>query len=101
MEAIGYEWGAPSYLEAISPDDAAQNALASRFSWYGGSFNDPKSQGGQTYQYGDMNGMVYPVQVEWKIGPTLLHGISLRLNLVFHQHMVDTIRTRPFTTTAR
>ena len=62
MEAIGYEWGAPSYLEAISPDDAAQNALASRFSWYGGSFNDPKSQGGQTYQYGDMNGMVYPVR---------------------------------------
>ena len=62
MEAIGYEWGAPSYLEDISPDDAAQNALASRFSWYGGSFNDPKSQGGQTYQYGDMNGMVYPVR---------------------------------------
>lgn len=50
MEAIGYEWGAPSYLnQGPSPDDIAQVILASRYSWYGGSVNNRK------YPYGDMN----------------------------------------------
>jgi hypothetical protein len=50
MEAIGYEWGAPSYLnQGPSPDDIAQVTLASRYSWYGGSVDNRK------YPYGDMN----------------------------------------------
>eukprot|EP00590_Aulacoseira_subarctica_P005026 CAMPEP_0172432904 /NCGR_PEP_ID=MMETSP1064-20121228/65515_1 /TAXON_ID=202472 /ORGANISM="Aulacoseira subarctica , Strain CCAP 1002/5" /LENGTH=707 /DNA_ID=CAMNT_0013180519 /DNA_START=21 /DNA_END=2144 /DNA_ORIENTATION=+ len=54
MEAIGYEWGAPSHEEP-SPDDKAQNILASRFSWYGGKVDQ------RTYPFGDMNSLVYPV----------------------------------------
>jgi Zinc carboxypeptidase len=52
MEAIGYEWGAPSYLnKGPSPDDAAQVTLASRYSWYGGLVNNRK------YPVGDMNSL--------------------------------------------
>jgi hypothetical protein len=68
MEAIGYEWGAPSYEVKTSPDDTAQAALASRYSWYGGEF--PKHGGGM-YPFGDMNGLVYPVRggmEDWAYG---------------------------------
>jgi len=59
MEAIGYEWGAPTYQGQTSPDDIAQNALAARYAWYGGEF--PKRDG-NLYPFGDMNGLVYPVR---------------------------------------
>jgi len=56
MEAVGYEWGAPSY-EAVSPDNAAQRAIASAYSYHGGAFS-----GSPAYPYGIMNKLVYPVR---------------------------------------
>lgn len=58
MEAIGYEWGAPSYSDPyISPDDLAQKDIASAYSRYGGGWKTS-----QPYSYGPMNQDVYPVR---------------------------------------
>ena len=57
MEIVGYEWGAPSWKGMVSPDDIAENAIASAYSRFGGGFE--KSH---VYNYGDMNANVYPVR---------------------------------------
>ena len=38
MEVIGYEWGAPSYSNKVSPDDIAQHDIAKAYSQYAGGF---------------------------------------------------------------
>jgi hypothetical protein len=57
MEVIGYEWGAPTYQDAISPDDAAQHDIAQAYSRFGGGWS-----GSKPYAFGDMNSQVYPVR---------------------------------------
>ena len=58
MEAIGYEWGAPTYNKLnISPDDIVQNQVAAAYSRFGGSWS-----GKRPYEYGPMNTLVYPVR---------------------------------------
>ncbi len=39
-ELIGYEWGADSFRGVLSPDDEAQNVIASSLSNYGGGWNN-------------------------------------------------------------
>jgi Zinc carboxypeptidase len=43
MEVVGYEWGAPSYLDKTSPDDIAQHAIAAAYSRYAGGFGHTKA----------------------------------------------------------
>jgi hypothetical protein len=57
MEVIGYEWGAPTYLNYLSPDDTAQAEIASAYSRFGGSFSVSPA-----YKYGTMNDEVYFVR---------------------------------------
>ena len=57
MEVIGYEWGAPSWLNHFSPDDEAQNQIAAAYSRFGGGWSTSKP-----YQYGTMNDLVYYVR---------------------------------------
>lgn len=57
MEVVGYEWGAPTWLHHYSPDDVAQESIASAYSRYGGGWSKSKP-----YQYGTMNDMVYYVR---------------------------------------
>jgi hypothetical protein len=56
MEVVGYEWGAPSWLQHDSPDDKAQALIASAYSHYAGGF-----AGTKPYESGSMNSLVYPV----------------------------------------
>jgi len=57
MEVIGYEWGAPTYLNKDAPDAVAQNAIASAYSRYAGAF--PRHV---AYDFGTMNDKVYYVR---------------------------------------
>jgi len=57
MEAIAYEWGAPSYLDWMSPDDEAQAQIANAYSRYAGGFGRHRP-----YQTGTMNDVVYFVR---------------------------------------
>jgi hypothetical protein len=50
MEVVGYEWGAPSWLGHLSPDDTAQNAIGGAYSRYGGGWDKSPA-----YKYGTMN----------------------------------------------
>lgn len=57
MEVVGYEWGAPTWLGHLSPDDQAQSVIGAAYSRYGGGFatSDP-------YNFGTMNDLVYYVR---------------------------------------
>lgn len=57
MEVVAYEWGAPSWLGHLSPDDTAQSQIGAAYSRYGGGWRTSKP-----YDYGTMNDMVYYVQ---------------------------------------
>ncbi len=57
MEVIGYEWGAPTYLNLDAPDALAQNEIASAYSRYSNGF-----PGHSAYEFGTMNDMVYYVR---------------------------------------
>ena len=57
MEVIGYEWGAPTYLNKDAPDAAAQNTIASAYSRYSNGF-----KGHVPYDFGSMNDKVYYVR---------------------------------------
>jgi hypothetical protein len=57
MEVVGYEWGAPSWLDRFAPDDEAQSQIGAGYSQYGGGW--PKSR---PYKYGTMNDLVYYVR---------------------------------------
>lgn len=51
MEVVAYEWGAPTWLEHLSPDDEAQSQLAAAYSRFGGGWSTSKP-----YQFGTMVG---------------------------------------------
>jgi len=79
MEAIGYEWGAPSYKNFKSPDHFSQVDIASAYSRYAGKAS------GRTYPYGEMNPLVYPVRggmEDWAYAASwdLLHTDSCKPN---------------------
>jgi hypothetical protein len=57
MEVVGYEWGAPSWLNHLAPDDAAQQQIGAAYSRYGGGWSKSKP-----YKYGTMNDLVYYVR---------------------------------------
>lgn len=57
MEVVAYEWGAPTYLKYLSPDDEAQSQIASAYSRYGGGW-----KASNPYNYGTMNDLVYYVR---------------------------------------
>jgi len=57
MEVVGYEWGAPTWLGHLSPDDTAQSVIGAAYSQYGGAFAKSPS-----YNYGTMNDLVYFVR---------------------------------------
>ena len=57
MEAVAYEWGAPTWLGHLSPDDEAQSQVGSAYSRYGAGWESTKP-----YQYGTMNDVVYFVR---------------------------------------
>jgi hypothetical protein len=57
MEVIGYEWGAPTYLNKDAPDALAQNTIASAYSRYANGF-----KGHVPYDFGTMNDKVYYVR---------------------------------------
>ncbi|KAL7509201.1 hypothetical protein ACHAXN_007366 [Cyclotella atomus] len=57
MEVIGYEWGAPTYLNKDAPDAVAQNMIAEGYSRYANGFPHHKA-----YDYGTMNDKVYYVR---------------------------------------
>jgi len=57
MEVVAYEWGAPSWLDHFSPDDLAQDTIASAYSRYGGGWS-----ASNPYDYGTMNDKVYYVR---------------------------------------
>lgn len=38
MEVVGYEWGAPHWMNKASPDDAAQSAIATAYSLFAGGW---------------------------------------------------------------
>ena len=57
MEVVGYEWGAPTWLGHLSPDDQAQSVIGAAYSRYGGGFDTSKP-----YNYGTMNDLVYFVR---------------------------------------
>lgn len=57
MEAITYEWGAPSYKGSLSPDHNAQAEIANGYRRIAGHF-----KGTPEYETGTMNGAVYPVR---------------------------------------
>jgi hypothetical protein len=55
-ELIGYEWGADSFRGVLSPDDEAQNVIASSLCHYGGGWN-----GVSDYPFGPMDRIIYTV----------------------------------------
>ena len=57
MEVIGYEWGAPTYLDKDAPDALAQDTIAGAYSRYANGFPHH-----QAYDYGTMNDKVYYVR---------------------------------------
>ncbi|KAL3924865.1 MAG: hypothetical protein SGILL_000788 [Bacillariaceae sp.] len=57
MEVVAYEWGAPSWLDHLAPDDEAQQQIGGGYSRYGGGW--AKSH---PYDYGTMNDLVYYVR---------------------------------------
>ena len=57
MEVIGYEWGAPTYLNKDAPDAVAQNMIAEGYSRYANGF-----QRHSAYDFGTMNDKVYYVR---------------------------------------
>ena len=57
MEVIGYEWGAPTYLNYNAPDALAQEQIANAYSRYSNGFH-----GHSAYDYGTMNDKVYYVR---------------------------------------
>ncbi|KAL7433171.1 hypothetical protein ACHAXM_003516 [Skeletonema potamos] len=57
MEVIGYEWGAPTYLNLDAPDALAQEQIAQAYSRYSNGF-----PGHVAYDYGTMNDKVYYVR---------------------------------------
>ena len=57
MEVVAYEWGAPTWLNHLSPDDEAQKQVASAYSKFGGGWSNSKP-----YNYGNMNDEVYYVR---------------------------------------
>ena len=57
MEVVGYEWGAPTWLGHLSPDDQAQSTIGAAYSQYGGGFTSSKP-----YNFGTMNDLVYFVR---------------------------------------
>jgi hypothetical protein len=57
MEVVGYEWGAPTWLNHFSPDHTAQDSIASAYSRYGGGWGQSSP-----YNYGTMNDLVYYVR---------------------------------------
>jgi len=61
MQAIGYEWGAPSHSDVKTADDSAQKEIANAYSKYAGSYN-ANSNSKTLYPTGDMNTLVYPVR---------------------------------------
>eukprot|EP00586_Coscinodiscus_wailesii_P008742 CAMPEP_0172521950 /NCGR_PEP_ID=MMETSP1066-20121228/292860_1 /TAXON_ID=671091 /ORGANISM="Coscinodiscus wailesii, Strain CCMP2513" /LENGTH=742 /DNA_ID=CAMNT_0013304913 /DNA_START=12 /DNA_END=2240 /DNA_ORIENTATION=- len=56
MEAVGYEWGAPSYSSFVAPDSLSQADISRVYSTFGGEVK------GKTYPVGTMNELVYPVR---------------------------------------
>jgi len=66
MEAVTYEWGAPTYLNYMSPDDEAQAQIAQGYKRYAGKF-----AGTPDYKVGTMNDVVYYVRggmEDWAYG---------------------------------
>ena len=57
VEVVGYEWGAPTWMGSLSPDDTAQNQIAAAYSRFGGGWNQSPP-----YTYGTMNDLVYYVR---------------------------------------
>ncbi|KAL3782399.1 hypothetical protein HJC23_005447 [Cyclotella cryptica] len=57
MEVIGYEWGAPTYLNKDAPDAVAQDTIANAYSRYANGFPHHSA-----YDYGTMNDKVYYVR---------------------------------------
>jgi hypothetical protein len=57
MEVVSYEWGAPTYMGHLSPDDEAEKTIAAAYSHYGGGFKTSKP-----YEFGTMNDLVYYVR---------------------------------------
>jgi hypothetical protein len=57
MEVVAYEWGAPTWLNKVSPDDEAQSQIASAYSRFGGGWSKSKP-----YNFGTMNDLVYYVR---------------------------------------
>ncbi|KAG7357210.1 zinc carboxypeptidase [Nitzschia inconspicua] len=57
MEVVAYEWGAPSWLNHLAPDDEAQQQIGAGYSRYGGGWSKSKP-----YKYGTMNDLVYFVR---------------------------------------
>ena len=57
MEVIGYEWGAPTYLNYDAPDALAQEEIAHAYSMYSNGF-----AGHVPYDFGTMNDKVYYVR---------------------------------------
>lgn len=39
MEVIGYEWGAPTYSNSLSPDHTAQKEISAGYSRFAGKFD--------------------------------------------------------------
>jgi len=57
MEAVAYEWGAPSHSET-APDAVSQAQISDLYARYGGSISSESPQ----YPTGTMNELVYPVE---------------------------------------
>jgi hypothetical protein len=57
IEMIGYEWGADSYAGVVSPDDEAQNQIATAYSHYGGGWSQSAP-----YLVGPMDQIIYTVK---------------------------------------
>jgi len=56
MEAVAYEWGAPSRTE-VAPDAVSQEQISKLYSRFAGAIG-----GGAEYPVGTMNKLVYPVE---------------------------------------
>jgi Zinc carboxypeptidase len=56
MEAVAYEWGAPSRT-GVAPDAVSQEQISNLYSRFAGALD-----GGENYPTGTMNELVYPVE---------------------------------------
>ena len=63
MEVIGYEWGAPTYLNKDAPDAIAQDTIAEGYSRYANGFPSHRA-----YDYGTMYDKVYYVRGDGRLG---------------------------------